>query len=100
MPSNISFKGVIIGSVVDIVGTSIWLFVVSVYLAIKRQLYTLPPVERLNELRVLHDEPFVQAVDVVVGGAFSIIAGYLAARIAAHDERLNGTLTSFLPVSF
>ena len=99
MHRNISFKGVIIGSAVDIVGTYIWLFAVSMYLGIKRQLYTLPPVERLNELRVLHDEPVVQAFDVVVSAGFSIIAGYLAARIAAHHERLNGTLTSFFGVS-
>jgi hypothetical protein len=100
MHRNISLKGVIIGSVVDIVGTNIWLFVVSMYLAIERQLYTLPPDERLRELRVLHDEPVVQAFDVVAGAGFSIVGGYLAARIAAHHERLNGTLTSFLPVSF
>jgi hypothetical protein len=100
MLRGISFKGVIIGSVVDIVGTNIWLFVGSMYLAIKRQLYTLPFVERPNELRALHDEPIVQAFDVVVGAGFSIVGGYLAARIAARHERLNATLNSFFPVSF
>jgi hypothetical protein len=94
MLRNISFKGVIFGSVVDIVGTNIWLVVVSMYLAITRQLYMLPAVERLRVLHGLHDEPVVQAFDVVVGAGCSILGGYLAARIAAHHARLNGTLTS------
>ena len=100
MFKTISVKGVIAGSVVDIVGTNIWLLVVSIYLAVERQLYALPPAERLNVLHGLHDEPIVQAFDVVVGAVFSIAGGYLAARIAAHHERLNGTLTSFFGVSF
>ena len=42
MLKKISFKGVIIGAVVDVVGTNIWLFGVVGYLIIKHQLYALP----------------------------------------------------------
>jgi uncharacterized membrane protein len=99
MLKNISFKGAITGAVVDVVGTNIWLFGVVGYLIIKHQLYALPPGEQVNELYRLYGDPTIKALNTIVGVGFSIIGGYLAARIAGHHERLNGALSSFLCVA-
>ncbi len=32
----------------------------------------------------------------ILGGIFSVLGGYVAARIAKHDEVLNGALSSIL----
>jgi hypothetical protein len=45
----ISFKGVIVGAIVDVVGTYIALFGVLAYLIIKHQLYALPPAEQAGD---------------------------------------------------
>lgn len=100
MYRNISFKGVIIGSVVDVVGTNIWALAVELYLLIKHQLYSLPVGEQTGQLHILLGDPVIKALNIIVGCGFSIIGGYLAARIAGHHERLNGTLASFLCVAF
>jgi hypothetical protein len=100
MLKKISFKGVIIGAVVDVVGTNIWVFAVVGYLIIKHQLYALPPSERTGELYRLYGDPATKALNTIVGVGFSIIGGYLAARIAGQHERLNGALSSFLCVAF
>jgi len=99
MLKNISFKGAITGAVVDVVGTNIWLFGIVGYLIIKHQLYALPPGEQVNELHRLYGDPAIKALNTIVGVGFSIIGGYLAARIAGHHERLNGALSSFLCVA-
>lgn len=99
MLKKISFKGVIIGAVVDVVGTNIWLFAVVGYLIVKHQLYALPPDVRTGELYRLYGDPAIKALNIIVGVGFSIIGGYLAARIAGHHERLNGALSSFLCVA-
>jgi MFS family permease len=100
MRRNISFKGVILGSFVDIVGTNIWVFAVELYLLAKHQLYTLPVGEQTGQLQILLGDPAVKALNTIVGCGFSIIGGYLAARIAGHHQRLNGALASFLCVAF
>jgi hypothetical protein len=100
MYRNISFKGVIVGSVVDVAGTTIWALAVQLYLLVKFQLYTLPAGELTSELHILLGDPAVNALNAIIGCGFSIIGGYLAARIAGHHERLNGTLASVLCVAF
>ena len=99
MLKKISFKGVIVGAIVDVVGTNIWLFAVVGYLIIKNQLYALPPGEQMGELYRLYGDPAIKVSNIIVGVGFSIIGGYLAARIAGHHERLNGALSSFLCVA-
>lgn len=99
MLKKISFKGVIIGAIVDVVGTYIWLFGVVGYLIIRNQLYALPPGEQMSELYRLYGDPAINVLNSIVAVGFSVIGGYLAARIARHHERLNGALSSFLCVA-
>jgi hypothetical protein len=100
MLKAISFRGVIVGAIVDVLGTNIWVLGVVGYLIIKHQLYALPSGEQIGELHHLYGDPAVGTLNAVVGFGFSIIGGYLAARIAGHHERLNGALSSFLCVAF
>ena len=99
MLKKISFKGVIIGAIVDVLGTYIWLFGVVGYLIIKNQLHALPPGEQMSELYRLYGDPAIKVLNTIVAVGFSVIGGYLAARIASHHERLNGALSSFLCVA-
>ena len=99
MRQKISLKGVIIGALIDVLGSGIWGMVVGSYITIKHQLYTLPYAEQANQLQALMlHTPLVVILNVVIGGAFTIIGGYIAARIAKHNELLNGSLASFLCV--
>jgi uncharacterized membrane protein len=99
MLKKISFKGVIIGAIVDVVGTYVWLFGVVGYLIIRNQLHTLPPREQMSELYRLYGDPAINVLNTSVAVGFSVIGGYLAARIARHHEQLNGALSSFLCVA-
>jgi hypothetical protein len=40
------------------------------------------------------------AASTILGGPWSILGGYVSARIAKHDEMLNGTLSSILCTGF
>jgi nitrate/nitrite transporter NarK len=46
----------------------------------------------------LHQHGFLAAFQVLAGLFFSAIGGYIASRIAAHDELLNGGLSAILCV--
>jgi hypothetical protein len=99
MRKAISFKGVIVGAIVDVAGTYIALFGVLAYLIIRHQLYALPPAEQNGELRRLYGDPAVGTLNAAIGFGFSVVGGYVAARIAGHHQRLNGALSSFLCVA-
>lgn len=101
MFQKVSFKAVIIGAVVDVVGTNVWGLIAGVYISAKYHLYALPAAEQMNQLHtLLLQDSVVTILNVIIGGGFTIIGGYIAARIAKHDELLNGTLASFLCVIF
>jgi fructose-specific phosphotransferase system IIC component len=48
----------------------------------------------------LHANPILYASQLFIGLARSILGGYVAARIAGREELLNGTLSSWLCISF
>ena len=101
MIKKISFKGVIIGSVVDVVGTNIFGMFLGIGIAIHYGLTKLPPAEMANQLKVLIEQSSTVAIfGMLVGGLFTVLGGYIAARIAKRNELLNGTLASFLCVFF
>jgi hypothetical protein len=101
MFQKIVFKSVIIGAVLDIVGTNIWGFIAVVYISAKYHLYALPTAEQMTQLHALLLQDLVVTIlNMIIGGGFTVLGGYVAARIARHDELLNGTLASFLCVVF
>jgi hypothetical protein len=101
MLHKISFKGVIIGAVTNVAGTGIWGMILGVYLAAKYQLYTLSYAEQMRHVQdLLLQDSTMMILNTAIGGGFSVLGGYIAARIAKHNELLNGTLSSFLCVLF
>ena len=60
----------------------------------------MPSDQQFSELHRLYADPVVRVVNTIAGVGFSIVGGYLAARIAGYNERLNGALSSFLCVAF
>ncbi|QPF92577.1 hypothetical protein [Bradyrhizobium commune] len=99
MRKAISFKGVVVGAIVDVLGTYIGLFGVIGYLIIRHQVFALPPGEQNAELQRLYGDPAVATLNAAIGFGFSIVGGYVAAWIAGHHQRLNGALSAFLCVA-
>lgn len=86
---RIALKGVAIGNITDIVATYVVMLPLMVYFAISSGL---PPAEILKESTVLY------VSYAILGGVCSVLGGYVSARIAKHDELLNGALSSILCV--
>jgi hypothetical protein len=86
---RISLKGVAIGNIADIVATYVVMLPLMIYFAASSGL---PPDRILKESTVLY------ASFAILGGACSVLGGYVSARIAKHDELLNGALSSILCV--
>jgi hypothetical protein len=47
-------------------------------------------------IAALHGSVLLYTVQFLIGAGCSILGGYVAARLAKHDELLNGSLSSYL----
>lgn len=83
--SRISPKGVILGGLLDITTSFIAIFVIGI-VALARA-----PGAELPDMT----SGWVSLAGTVTGVLCSILGGYVAARIAAHDEVLNGALSAW-----
>ncbi len=97
--NKISLKGVLIGGIVDVVSSSLGdtfrnLRVSKIDLA-----HT--PKDQLSSaiVSVSRGTPWLYSAQLLVGLSCSIFAGYVAAWLAKHDEKLNGAFSSYLCVS-
>jgi hypothetical protein len=98
---KISYKGVVIGSVTDIVTTNILAIPFVVYVMTTRHLGTLPKDQIAGALtQVLQNDPVLFSTQLLIGAICSVLGGYVAARISNKYELLNGALASFLCVGF
>lgn len=88
--NRISLKGVAIGNIADIVATYVALLPLTVYIVVSSEL---PPAEIL-----IKDSRVFYVSYAILGGICSVLGGYVSARIAKHDELLNGALSSILCV--
>lgn len=96
---NGSIKGVVIGSVTDILATNIVTLPLVIYVMVTRNLSSLPSEQMSNALmHALRNDPALFSIQVLLGSLCSILGGYVAARIAKRSEVLNGTLACFLCV--
>lgn len=89
MMHRISLKGVVIGNITDIVATYAVMIPLMVYFVISSGL---PAAKIFKESTILY------ASYVILGAVCSVLGGYVSARIAKHDELLNGALSSILCV--
>ena len=93
----ISFKGVIIGAVFDIVVSGLLggVFLIAVWHTFHGELSGSP----VEQIKSLSAEPAVYWTAFIIGCVVSVVAGYISASIAGQAELLNGALSSFLCVA-
>jgi hypothetical protein len=98
---RISWLGVVVGGVTDIALTNVLTLPVAVYALASGGIMSLPKAQQSTALiALLHANVALYVATTVIGCGCSILAGYVAAWLAKHDETLNGALTSFLCVGF
>ena len=97
---KVSFLGVLVGGIADIVATNILLvpFMMCVFIS-----FDLSHVAK-DQLpaawtSIIHSNLGLSVISILIGLGGSVIGGYVAAWIAKHDELLNGVLSSWLCVA-
>jgi hypothetical protein len=95
--NKISIKGVVVGGVTDILATMVLTLPLVVY-AISELTDTLKEPLQAAVTTIIEANPLLYALESVIELACSVLGGYVAARVAKHDELLNGLLASSLPV--
>src|SRR5262249_23222630 len=94
---RISLKGAVIGNVADIVSTNIMVLPVAAYILIS----SAPSLHTADSaIQVLMASSVYMVSSIILGALCSVLGGYVSARIAKHDEVLNGALSSILCVGF
>jgi hypothetical protein len=93
--NKVSVKGVLVGAVVDVVSSGI--------VGIPLVLYVITHTGITDESALISEihsrmraDLALHSIQLILGTGCSILGGYVAARIAKHDEVLNGALSSFL----
>jgi hypothetical protein len=91
----------VVGGVIDIVATVILTLPLVVAYAIPTELTgTLKDLGQAQTaaMATIRASPFLYGLQSAIGLACSVLGGYVAARVAKHDELLNGLLACSLPV--
>jgi len=91
---RLSFKGIAIGNIVDIVSTNVVVLPVAVYILFRAR--SSPDIAAGSAKEILTGSTLLVVWYPILGGLSSVLAGYVSARIAKHDEVLNGALSSIL----
>lgn len=84
---SVSIKGIVLGSLFDLIATFAFAFLLGIYLAISHGGDPEAAMLAANSGGWL-------AFSVVVACALTVVAGYLAAWIAGRGELINGTLSA------
>jgi hypothetical protein len=96
--NKVSIRGVVVGGITDIVATVILTFPLVLYV-IADLTDTLNDPLQAAVTATIQGSPLLYGLESVIGLACSVLGGYVAARVAKHDELLNGFLASSLPVA-
>jgi hypothetical protein len=95
---KLSLLGILAGGVVDVVSSAILglpLVIVAV-VSYSTAHAGVPPHDVAN---IMHSSLSFTIGEWLVGGACSVLGGYVSARIAKHDEILNGACSAWLCVA-
>jgi hypothetical protein len=96
---KLSFLGIIVGGIVDIVATNLFAIPLIVYVIISKDILSLPSTEMQKAMiDAFHNDKILYIINMLIGCACLVLGGYAGARIAKHHELINGALTSFLCV--
>jgi hypothetical protein len=100
--SRLSFKGILLGGITDIVATNIFALPIIVYLMFRKMDLAHLASDQVTPAitAALQSNKPLFALSLMIGSACSVLGGYVGARLAKHDELLNGALTSFLCLGF
>jgi putative membrane protein (TIGR04086 family) len=93
---RISIKGVLLGGVVDITSSVVLGIPFAIYASFHAVLAHTPKDQVGPAISALVNSPPIYLGELVTGLACSVLGGYIAGRIAKHDELLNGALSSIL----
>jgi hypothetical protein len=97
---KVSFKGVVIGGIVDILASVILGLPFAIYAMSKVNLSRIPSAQASGAVTaVIHGNVLLYLGQLLVGLACSALGGYVAAWLAKHDELLNGGLSSVFCVA-
>jgi hypothetical protein len=94
---RISLKGVAIGSIADIVSSNLIGLLLAAYFLISSVPSGLADGSAVQSLLA---NGSYRASAIILGALCSVFGGYVSARIAGHDDVLNGALSSVLCVGF
>jgi hypothetical protein len=95
--SRISIKGVLLGGIIDVLTTNILAIPLIICAVTKFDWTHMPQDQRSAALiAVLHGSVLLYTAQFLIGSTCSILGGYVAARLAKHDELLNASLSSYL----
>jgi hypothetical protein len=97
--NKISIRGVVVGGAVDIVTTVILTLPLVVYVIATELPGAFKDPLPAAVMATIQASPLLCGLQSVIGLACSVLGGYVAARVARHDELLNGLLASSLPVA-
>src|SRR5215467_3597633 len=98
---RISIKGVVAGGITDIACTFILTLPVLGYVIISSGVLRLPD-EQARVAAVtaaLQGNLRLYGILILIGAGCSILGGYVAARLAKHDELLNGLLSALFCIA-
>jgi len=94
---RISIKGVLVGSVVDVVSSVALGIPFAIYAALRMDMAHVPKDQIAAAAAAwMRGNIAVYIGQLLVGLGCSALGGYLAGRMAKHDELLNGALSSLL----
>lgn len=92
---RMSIVSIVIGGITDVVSSSVLALPVVIYVMVKHDLFHLAtgptPIPSL-----IRSSGWLYGLQLGIGLGCSVLGGYVAARLAKHDELLNGLLSSFL----
>jgi uncharacterized membrane protein YfcA len=95
----VSFKGVIIGGIVDVVASVVLGLPFAIYTVSRLDLSVIPKNQvGTTVTAAIHANVPLYVGQLLVGLACSVLGGYVAAWLAKRHELLNGALSSFLCV--
>ncbi|HET8650571.1 MAG TPA: hypothetical protein VFL95_11050 [Gemmatimonadales bacterium] len=96
---RVSVKGVLIGGILDIFATFVLAIPLMAIVMVQLHFTDIPEAERTAALaKAIAPGSWYYLIGLGLGSLCSILAGYVAARIARHDELLNGAFSAWLCV--
>jgi hypothetical protein len=93
---RISVKGVLIGNIADIISAYAVFVPLAIYIEVSSTSEFVLESDLISE--ILKGSTVFLVASNMVGVISSVLGGYVAARIAKHDEMLNGSLSSILSI--